>query len=448
MLKKMDFPYQEALTEAQLVVQFFEYLSQRGLRYAVQGNYNKIPSNIDGDVDIVVDSVFFNTIPGLLLDFCLEKHVYLTQIMRHEVTAIYASIAWHDTDGKLTSLNLDICSDYMYSGTTYLSSAELLRGRILYDTSNVRFYICGHQINYEYYLLKKILKGDQQKSGQDFLEFLIDKHSPEELLISSTNMFGVEEFFSSTEEISWDKVNKFIYFGSRWKNRRYIKNLPKELIRIFNRICWPSGLIVGFLGADGSGKTTLIKKSVESLSPCFRRTDYFHLRPRMLHRGAQSSPVMDPHGLSPRQNMASILKLAYFFVDFWIGFCSIITFYKTKSSLVIFDRYFHDLFIDPKRYRIKLPSCYARFVAAVIPLPDLWIFPTSSAQVIQSRKTEVNEDECKRQVKAYRALASKLDNAVVVEASTSINKSALEMESHILSFLHKRVIKRLKLGVL
>jgi len=57
------------------------------------------------------------------------------------------------------------------------------------------------------------------------------------------------------------------------------------------------------------------------------------------------------------------------------------------------------------------------WMCKLIPRPDILIVLDAPASLIQSRKSEVTEEETERQMGEYRKIASAYDNASLVDAS-------------------------------
>ncbi len=128
-----------------------------------------------------------------------------------------------------------------------------------------------------------------------------------------------------------------------------------------------------------------------------------------------------------------------------MGYVSNIFPLLVKSTFVVFDRYYHDLLVDTKRYRYGGSRWFAKFIAKFIPQPDLWILLDAPAEVLQARKQEVSFEETARQIEAYLQLIQNLPNGYIVDASMPLDSVVTNLEKIILSHLEKKVNKRLKL---
>ena len=106
---------------------------------------------------------------------------------------------------------------------------------------------------------------------------------------------------------------------------------------------------------------------------------------------------------------------------------------RAAGRLVIFDRYFHDLLVDPRRYRYGAPLWLAHAVGWLVPKPDLWVILDAPADVLQARSQDVSASETARQLDGYRALARNFPEAVVVDATLPPERVAAHVERAIAS---------------
>ena len=60
-----------------------------------------------------------------------------------------------------------------------------------------------------------------------------------------------------------------------------------------------------------------------------------------------------------------------------------------NKQIFIFDRYAHDLLIDPVRYRYSLNENITRIILKFFPHPDLWVIMSGNPKIIWKRKKEV-----------------------------------------------------------
>lgn len=203
------------------------------------------------------------------------------------------------------------------------------------------------------------------------------------------------------------------------------------------------GLWVVVFGPDGAGKSAAIQWLTQELSPYFNGVERFHFRPMFTRRWQDSPPVVDPHGKPRRGFPFSSLKLLYWFADYWYGYAAVVRPALLNSTLVLFDRYYHDVLVDPERYRLPASTLwFAKLLARFIPAPDLHILLDVPAEILQQRKPEVTCEESHRQRMAYREMFQSMPNAFIIDAARPLDEVAEQMKSEILDALANRAHDR------
>jgi thymidylate kinase len=164
------------------------------------------------------------------------------------------------------------------------------------------------------------------------------------------------------------------------------------------------------------------------------RCRYFHWKARLIKQDlVPTGPsAQDPHGDTLRSKTESILfflaHVAEGIVGHWLKVKPVLF----KKGLVLIDRYYYDYFVDPRRFRLQLPSGLVRLVYRLVPKPDLVFFLDAPPEVLQSRKKEVSFEECKRQREAYRELAEKLPKGHVIDASQPLDDVVRDVQAIVL----------------
>jgi thymidylate kinase len=222
--------------------------------------------------------------------------------------------------------------------------------------------------------------------------------------------------------------------------------------------------MVAFLGTDGAGKSTIMARVEEDLGDAFWMKKQYHKRPlstpfRWLRRyglrppgeaewekesGAEATGFT-PHALPSRGAAYSLAKLTFWWVDFvFLGYLAEFLPKLTSPNLLMFDRYYQDLLVDPRRYHYGGPMKLARLVGKLIPQPHLVIVLDAPPEVLLARKQELPIEEATRQREAYVELARTLPNGHVVDTSGTLDQAAAEAERIILDHMAGRVARRIK----
>src|SRR5438105_12039839 len=112
----------------------------------------------------------------------------------------------------------------------------------------------------------------------------------------------------------------------------------------------------------------------------------------------------------------------------WVGYWAVVRPALVRSTFVGFDRYYHDILVDPRRYRYGGPRWLARLACAWVPQPDLWILLDAPASVIRARKSEIPLSEIERQRLCYQELINHLRDGHIVDTSRSPDEVARAVE--------------------
>ncbi len=199
----------------------------------------------------------------------------------------------------------------------------------------------------------------------------------------------------------------------------------------------PAGLVISFLGPDGSGKSTIIDELLDNQLP-FLRHDYFHLKPIIKKPSSTENKVVDdPHKFPVYSKFKSIIKILYYIGLYNTGWLLNVLPLKRKSSLVIFDRYYDDMLVDYRRYRYGGSIALARIVRSIIPRPDIYFILVADPKVIYKRKQEVTFEELQRQLKEYKNLADNERYFLI-----NVDRQPKEISAEVLSIIMEKLSER------
>jgi thymidylate kinase len=362
-------------------------------------------------------------------------------------------------NGAVASLWCDTAAAFFQKGfiDIGLRAEDLLRDRHM-DSRG--FYVAAPVAQFFYHLTKKISKGELKEQQVSKLSIIYSECAPDAEALMK-RMFSARNASLLIDALAfrkWDEVraNQTAIRRELYNQKDYggfqsrAKCLLIETFRKVLRICAPTGCCVAILGPDGSGKSSVIEQYLFALRPAFRHSASFHLRPRLLRGSAAGETVnTTPHGQMPRGVLASTVKLLFLWADYVLGYYFLVRPRLMRSTLVVFDRYYHDMLVDARRFRYGGPLWLAHLVAALIPMPDLMIFLDAPANVLQTRKQEVAAVESARQVRAYRVIANCAalhERGVLVDAARPLDKVVDECVDNTLAYLEARTAKRLHLN--
>lgn len=160
-----------------------------------------------------------------------------------------------------------------------------------------------------------------------------------------------------------------------------------------------SGICLVFLGPDGSGKSTATDyvqrnfstdRQLFQLKRIYFKPNVFKVKP---DKKFTNSSDNIPHSHSSHSSFLSFCKVVYVFLNY-VLYAPMAFIRKKNGHLILFDRHFYDILIDPKRYRInKFGVGVAKLLVRFVPKPDAVIILTSDISQLSARKPgEVTED--------------------------------------------------------
>lgn len=441
------------LTRGAVFLQLVAFIKANRIPCCILGDTRAFPEEIRSDVDIVVAAEALLRMSELLARFCAERNLLLVQMLEHELTARYYALAWTGVNQLVCFLNPDICSDFYHIGRFYISAGELLAGSA--EAVNelgtpLGFQVASPATDFIYYLIKKIDKLDLCIRSGAHLSSQWRKNP-------SGAMKNLQRFWpeadvkflaAAAENNLWEPVIgrlRQLQQSLRRGRRFCLRTTISESLRKLRRALRPTGLLVAFVGPDGSGKSTVIERTLVSMAPAFRHTTRIHLRPR-LGKKQPDRVVSDPHAKESYGFALSLVKLLYLWIDYTAGYSLKVYPRLARSTLVLFDRYYHDLLVDPKRYRLSPATLpIARLIARFIPRPRLWIILDSPAEILHQRKQELSLEETVRQRGEYLNLAKVLPNTTVINSAQPLDAVILSIGQEIVAVLSDRT--RMRLGI-
>ena len=436
-----------------VVREFFEMIEAECAGYCILGGYETFPMHITSDIDFMVHKADHPKLLSLVKSFAKRNGLRLIQILDHEITA-RAFVLVRLEAREAIYLWLDSCSDYRCDGQKRLEAASILAHRRLHPRG---FWIPAPADEFDYYLVKKVGKGEFSARHGTHLSRLYaeDPHGCRDALGKRWPPASMAKICDAAATDDWAGVTASITI----LRKEMLDSLEKadaaswlmEFARKSRRVLAPVGCWITFLGPDGSGKSSLIEALSEMAEPAFRNVHSYHLRPGWLLGGKNSArrPVTDPHALPSRSLLASLAKLAVFWCDYVGGYWLRVRPRMVHSTLVIFDRYFHDLLVDSKRYRYSAPRWLTRLAGRFLPVPDLVFILDAPPEVLQARKQEVSLAECTRQRDAYKSLAEDLQSrtrTVVIDTSLPLDECVRQVAGEIFRYLEARTARRYGIG--
>lgn len=429
---------------------FFKLLND-SVEYAVLRNFEELPeSNDSRDIDIIISKKDYKRLRPLLIKLVEDNGWSIVTYLNSDrlITWVIGIVSpTHQTE----LIQLDFFFNTSVFGIELLSANEIIsakqfNGKIFHADINTQFldkYLYDRAVGAKY--------PEKYRATREAAE-----NSPV-IKTKLSELFGV----NSVEKCDKTAGRKLLFHALRHNLRHRPFGLIADMTRFLytftgNYLMSRTGFSVGFTGPDGSGKTTVIDRTIERLGAVFATAHaYYHFRPALfgnLGDVAHSAGIKkevdrnysDPHRGGRTGIFSSLLRLAYYSTDYIAGY-----FVKVKSKtritrLVIFDRYFTDIICDSRRSRIYLPPRFLNFWRKLfIPSLDYNILLTASSDTILSRKRELDEAGIRDINNRIDYLAPQKGYLKVLNETTP-DEAVTTILNHIFDEQHKKNLKRLK----
>jgi len=421
----------------------FRLLDEHDVRYCVLHSYEGLPDELPSDLDLAVHPRDVAKLPFVFRALA-DQGYRPVQRVNYAVKGYCFDFIWFE-GLSLNSVSVDITYEYRRGGLILTPGEKLVAGR----RKRGDFWVPDPKVEFAYLLAKKTFKGGVPAHQENRLKLLVEALGRPEAEKVAGSLFGERLKRQVVEACSrgcagglLGKLRRYLWWTiAKGDPLNPIRCVLADALRLTRRWFQPTGLFVVVLGPDGVGKSTLIDRLTHVLSPPFRGYGVFHWRPMLLWRLKTATPMMmtHPHGRPPRPPLFSMLTRIALLLDYWLGYWLVTRPLMARSGLVVFDRYFHDLLVDPIRYLYGGPMWLPRLLARFVTPPELlFLFLDAPEEVILSRKREVPPEELRRQRAAYKHLKAELPNAVLIHNDQDIDHTIADASRAVIEHLARR----------
>ena len=425
-------------TAGALLQRVIAMLEAVGVRTCILHGYRALPASVPSDVDCVVSAD-----PGEVVRL-LERHQNSlgARIVRRD--ASYVVLTARGRDGIPVFLCLDLMRDCVVDDLVLYDGDEILASRRQFGP----FWIPAAHIAFAAYFARSIYKGRLDQARIQEIEHFY-KQDPEPADAELTHFWKagtLKLLVSPVGQLDWERVRahagtlrrELISICLRRAPLEFVHDRTGSLARRLSRLIRPTGVVVVLLGPDGAGKSSAIEAVGSVLQEAFARQEVRGFAPalsQLWNRKPRSTA--EPHGLPARSFSLSLLRAVYWLVyNLWSHVS--LHFARARSTLVLHDRHFSDILIDPRRYRYGGPHWALRLNTWLMPRPDIVLMLDAPAETLQARKQEVPFSETARQLGLYREFVRGLSNGHFIDADRTREEVAAQAASVVLKWQAKR----------
>ena len=267
----------------------FSRLEEEDICYCVLHSYESLPDHAPSDVDMAIDSAGLKKIEPIIIEVVKSLNFYIIQKLYYDIPRCYYYVIFFRDEHNMPGfIQLDFMNDDLGIGRYCMTTKVLLEGRKKFHD----FYIPSAASQACYLIFKKAIKGKLTAQNLEALQAAINDDPAAckkniRLFFGPKNAKRIAKLISSGnlryQKTILPKLRLYIklryiflrpqYFGLRffWLAKR-----------ILERVISPTGIIVVFLGPDGSGKSSVADQMASRLRQGFRKINRIHWRPYLL----------------------------------------------------------------------------------------------------------------------------------------------------------------------
>lgn len=187
--------------------------------------------------------------------------------------------------------------------------------------------------------------------------------------------------------------------------------------------CRPVSPIMAVVGPDGAGKSTVLQALQPNLLAAFPfwSIRIQHWRPGLL------PPIGFWFGKAPHTAGTPVLprrtggrlyffRLAYYCLDFFLGYFFKDRILRTTLTPVLYDRCFWDMYVDPARFGFRKRTGMLT-LGRILPGPDLIVCLSVRPEVARIRKGELTDSEVSEQNQRWVDLSKAINVPITILSS-------------------------------
>ena len=437
-----------------LLERFFQNLEASSIEYCVIGNYQLLPDHTDNDVDFWVA----DTSKSLELLLQCAQQVGLNLYMQNK-TAVGSNNYFYASNGQeFEIIKIDLMSETAYKSLVPIVPSEQIKNnRVKYND----FFVANENIESVMHLLYPLVTfGVVKEKYKEKIQSFASSEKFNKTVCEIVGSTVGKPLLENAKNGDWAQIENN---SAKVKRALFMKMLVQiNLERVFVfikfvesivlRTVRKNGIVIGFTGIDGAGKSTIKEHIVENSDRFFaknRRREYYW-RPFLLPKISKTigvkgqSEKYDDSGrrvITPSffNGVKNLVKYIYYLVDFVFGQMKYFICSHT-GGVVVFDRYHFDNIIYPERFGFSLNKPLMRFFDKyVVPQPDILFYFTAESNVLYNRKKELDLNEIESQKQIYKDEMSIRKDIVQINTDGTLEESLHDVLLRCFELMHKRL---------
>ncbi len=440
---------------ADLLKDLFLEFNKHNVRYAVLRNYEGLPdSNSSKDVDILISQNDVKFVTKLIFKVSKENNYQI--IWKSKLDYLKGFVFCKLGDDKVFSIKLDIFNGFKWRGMSYLNEAEVLNSAIEYNGFKVprKAHEAFSLIIYDICYAKKVREKYFEKIHTNAMS---DIDAFKEIVMSHFDTSLANDIIECVEQnlifklVELRPKIRLSIIKNNIMHMRYIRNLFFHIKTEY----WDRrrmGILLAFSGPDGAGKSTLVGGLAElffSLGVSSVKKPHHFLTSRIpsLHQlpGAPKKYARQdytkPYQSKTPRFLSSTVRLIYYYIAFLFDQMVFLKKERRQNRIIIFDRYYTDLIVDPTRIRIGLRKKIVQALFRFLPKPHGLFIVIADKALILERKQELSEQKLEELLYEYQQLSESYPSGGLVENNGTIGEGKEILYKKVFDLLERHYSK-------
>lgn len=420
--------------QAAALTSVFDALNQSGIPWLVLRNYEGLPEvNRSKDIDLGLEKN--NMAQAEMAIRTALVHHGFDRVFTEDFQYVRCLTFFNVQGADVVSMKIDLLDGFVWRGAQLFEFDRLYASRVAYRN----FFVPDAVDDGVMLWMKPLLTGGFVKERYVADIQRVSTSKPEQFRARLSHTFSHQLGDEVWPLIEHGHLEKTIPYQHRlawaaWRKaarRNPGSTLMASMAHIYSevarRVRRNPASFLAVAGPDGVGKTTFINLLQQELARVMVKDldsiQVLHFRPNILpnikelisgkNYDASTEEFSKPHRAAPASPPSSLARLVYYWADYLLGYWLVNRRKCARGTVMIFDRYFYDFIVDPRRSRINLPAWVRKFFLRLTPQPDLVLFLDCDPDIVYTRKQELERDEIERQLTEYRKLASKFPNRFI-----------------------------------
>lgn len=398
------------------IVKVLQFLKQKELKYCLIeiDNSKRELENLRGEIDLIVEnkddfSVLINHLIAdkwkVVYEFSQLGFIRIQLIKRDFLNNCFYKLDilnsfFHEKKGQLFSLNNLSNNEF-----------EIIKGRT---------YLKGNNL-FLIYLIKILIEGSKSKIKK------LNESCDQDFFLRKEVMFLTENSTSEKFKDLLDEINKGGFVA---KHNFFEKNkIFKKIVNFLNRYIFFKNIpMIGFVGLDGAGKSTIIANICEQLNQQDLSCNVVYLG----HKEYEIDCLKRINSKNKKSIFDTLVYVLLWPIEVRIRVNKAIR----SSNFLLFDRHPNYEPIIPKGIKyIFLNIAYKVMAKILIPLPDFNFFLTGDNHILWNRKKEDSFSSYEKRVSALKDIIKKSNiDTFMIKTDVTLENSLMNIKTKIIEY--------------